>query len=209
MMKSQRMIYVIDDDLGIRESLAALLAAAGYNVHVFAEPNAFLAFVRPEVPSCLILDLKLGETTGLDLQRKLADDSTLPVIFLSGFADIPTTVKAMRCGASEFLSKPIEEERLLPAIEAAFIEAESQWADRRALRDLRRNYERLTPREREILPYIVRGFLNKQTAYELGRSEITIRIHRGQIMRKMEADSLAVLVRMGNRLGILPDYTNR
>jgi FixJ family two-component response regulator len=161
------------------------------------------------VPSCLILDLNLGDTTGLDLQRKLTDDSTLPVIFLTGFADIPTTVKAMRGGASEFLSKPIEEERLLPAIEAALAEAESQWADRQSLRDLRRNYERLTPREREVLPYIVRGFLNKQTAYELGRSEITIRIHRGQIMRKMEADSLAELVRMGNRLGILPDYTNR
>jgi FixJ family two-component response regulator len=208
-MKSKRMVYVIDDDLGIRESLDALLAAAGYNVHVFAEPNAFLMFARPEVPSCLILDLNLGDSTGLDLQRKLTDDSTLPVIFLTGFADIPTTVKAMRGGASEFLSKPIEEERLLPAVEAALAEAESQWADRRALRDLRRNYERLTPREREVLPYIVRGFLNKQTAYELGRSEITIRIHRGQIMRKMEADSLAGLVRMGNRLGILPDYTNR
>jgi FixJ family two-component response regulator len=208
-MKSQRIVYAIDDDLGIRESLDGLLAAAGYKVHVFAEPNEFLAFARPDVPSCLILDLNLGDTTGLDLQRKLTDDSTLPVIFLTGFADIPTTVKAMRGGASEFLSKPIEEERLLPAIEAALAEAESQWADRRSLRELRRNYERLTPREREVLPYIVRGFLNKQTAYELGRSEITIRIHRGQIMRKMEADSLAGLVRMGNRLGILPDYTNR
>ena len=204
-MDSKRMIYVIDDDKCIRESLDALLAAAGYNVQIFAEPRAFMAFARPDVPSCLILDLNLGDTTGLDLQDQLAGEPVLAVIFLTGFGDIRTTVKAMRRGASEFLSKPVEEEQLLPAIEAALAEAELRWAGYLQLRELRRRYKVLTPREREVLPYIVHGFLNKQTAYELGTSEITIRIHRSQIMRKMKADSLAGLVRMAGRLGFLSD----
>ena len=202
MTQAKRIVYVLDDDLRIRESLETLLSAAGFKVMLFTEPESFLAFQRPEEPSCLILDLNLGDTTGLDLQQKLGDDSALPVIFLTGVGDIPTTVKAMRRGASEFLSKPVDEEELIPAIETALKQAEERWADRQYLRQLRRNYESLTPREREVMPYVVRGFLNKQTAYELGTSEITIRIHRGQIMRKMKADSLADLVRMASRLGI-------
>lgn len=200
--ETKRVVYVLDDDSRMRESLDALLSVAGFKVMLFAEPESFLAFQRPEIPSCLILDLNLGKTTGLDLQQKLDDDSGLPVIFLTGFGDIRTTVKAMRGGASEFLSKPVEEEQLIPAIEAALRLEEERWDDRKYLRQLRRNYQSLTPREREVLPYIVRGLLNKQTAYELGISEITIRIHRGQIMRKMKADSLADLVRMAGRLGV-------
>ena len=202
MTETKQIVYVLDDDPRIRESLQALLSASGFKVMLFAEPESFLAFQRPEVPSCLILDLNLGETTGLDLQQKLENDSTLPVIFLTGYGDIPTTVKAMRGGAREFLSKPIVEEELLPAIEAALKLADEQWDHHQYIRQLRRNYESLTLRQREVLPYIIRGLLNKQTAYELGTSEITIRIHRGQIMRKMKADSLADLVRMAGHLGI-------
>ena len=202
MTETKQIVYVLDDVPRIRESLQALLSASGFKVMLFAEPESFLAFQRPEVPSCLILDLNLGETTGLDLQQKLENDSTLPVIFLTGYGDIPTTVKAMRGGAREFLSKPIVEEELLPAIEAALKLADEQWDHHQYIRQLRRNYESLTLRQSEVLPYIIRGLLNKQTAYELGTSEITIRIHRGQIMRKMKADSLADLVRMAGHLGI-------
>ena len=205
MTTNKRMVYLLDDDHRIRESVGALLSAAGYEVGLFAEPTRFMEYERPDIPSCLVLDLNLGETTGLDLQKKLTGESALPIVFVTGFGDIATTVKAMRAGASEFLLKPIEEEELLRAINVAMRQAEAQWAIRQANRQLRANYEHLTPREREVFPYIVSGFLNKQTAYELGTSEITIRIHRGRIMRKMKADSLADLVRMASRIGVLPD----
>jgi FixJ family two-component response regulator len=201
-MNGNTIVYVLDDDSRVRKSLEMLLSSAGYSVKQFASPDAFLAFPKPNLPSCLVLDLNLGETTGLELQQRIPGEAALPVIFLSGFGDISTTVKAMRGGAIEFLSKPIDESLLFPAIDSALRVAEERWNEREAQSSLWRKYETLTRREQQVLPYVVSGFLNKQTAYELGTSEITIRIHRGQIMRKMGADSLAHLVRIAVKLGI-------
>jgi len=194
-MSSDRpVVYVLDDDRRIRESLSALLSSAGH-----AE---YLAFQRPDAPACLILDLDLPGMTGLELQTKLADVGGPPIVFLTGHGDIPSTVKAMKAGATEFLSKPFEPEELLRAIDAA-IHLDGELRLKNAeLSGIRKRYSLLTPREREVLPYVVSGLLNKETAWELGTSEITIRIHRGQIMRKMAAQSLADLVRMAGKLGI-------
>jgi len=204
-MANRSLVYVVDDDVRILERLDALLTSKGYSVTTFERPDEFLSLAKPDVPACLILDL--GDCNGLAVQRQLTGDEAMPLIFLSEAADVPTTVKAMRAGASEFLLKPFDEEQLLSSVGAALKQADEQWADRQLVRQIRRCYLSLTPREREVLPYIVRGFLNKQTAYELGTSEITIRIHRGQIMRKMRASSLAELVWLAGRLGI-PDRTS-
>jgi FixJ family two-component response regulator len=202
MMESTTMVYVVDDDKRAQEALHHLLESHGYNAMSFDQANTFLAFPKPNVPSCLILDIDLGNTSGLDVQQRLIGVSAMPIIFLAGVSDIRTTVKAMRGGASEVLSKPVDGDELIKAVETALVRAEEEWADIQIMRQIRNSYGRLTRREREVLTYIVRGFLNKQTAYELGTSEITIRIHRGQIMRKMNADSLADLVRIAALLGI-------
>ena len=202
-MRSDRpVVYVLDDDRRIRESLSALLSSAGHEVVTFSNAGEYLAFQRPDAPACLILDLDLPGMTGLELQTKLADVGGPPIVFLTGHGDIPSTVKAMKAGATEFLSKPFEPEELLRAIDAA-IHLDGELRLKNAeLSGIRKRYSLLTPREREVLPYVVSGLLNKETAWELGTSEITIRIHRGQIMRKMAAQSLADLVRMAGKLGI-------
>jgi len=198
----QSIVYVVDDDARIRESLTALLSSMGRNIVAFASAAEYLQFSRPDLPACLVLDLDMPEMTGLELQQQLADQEGPPIVFLTGRGDIPSTVKAMKAGAVEFLSKPCDEEELIQAIDAA-IKADGQARLKYAeLSELRKRYASLTPRERDVLPFVVSGLLNKQTAGELGKSEITIRIHRGQIMRKMAADSLADLVRMAARLGI-------
>jgi FixJ family two-component response regulator len=200
-------IYLIDDDSRSLETLDGLLSSRGYRVRAFADPDEFLALPRPSGPACLILDLNLGNPDGLMVQQQLASDGSITIIFLSGIVDIPMAVKAMRGGASEVLLKPVNEEQIVRAVRVALKQAHKQWVDRQLTLRIRKNYSRLTPREGEVLPYIVRGFLNKQTAYELGTSEITIRIHRGQIMKKMQASSLADLVWLAGRLGI-PDRTS-
>lgn len=202
MSADEPIVYVLDDDARVREGLTALLSSLGRRVMSFADASQYLDFKRPDAPGCLVLDLDMPGMTGLELQKELSGTDAPPIVFLTGHGDIPSTVKAMKAGATEFLSKPFDEEDLVRAIDAA-IEVDREARVRNAeLDEIKKRYTRLTPREREVLPYVVSGLLNKQTAGELGTSEITIRIHRGQIMRKMRAESLADLVRLAAKLGI-------
>lgn len=195
-------VFVVDDDDGVREAVASLLESAGHRTCCFASASEFLGTARADVSSCLVLDLELPDLSGLELQRTLATTAAPPIVFISGHGDVPTSVRAMKAGAVEFLSKPFGDEELLRAVHAA-LELDRAARQRRAEHaELQRRYERLTPREREVLPFVVAGFANKQTAQQLGTSEITIGVHRGQIMRKMSARSLAELIRMADRLGV-------
>jgi FixJ family two-component response regulator len=196
------LVFVVDDDYRVREALSSLISSAGLHVAVFGSAAEFLKFERPEVPGCLVLDLQLPGTSGLELQQQLAARDTPPIVFISGHGDIPTSVRAMKAGAVEFLPKPFDDQDLLRAIHAAIELDRLARKKRSELGDLQRHYKLLTPREREVLPFVVAGFANKQTAADLGTSEITIGVHRGQIMRKMAAKSLAELVRMADQLGI-------
>lgn len=206
-------VYVVDDDSRVREALEGLLRSSGWRVKTFASAAEYLAYRQDDdVIGCLLLDVHMPEMNGLELQERLRSESGPPVVFLTGHGDIPSTVKAMKAGASEFLTKPFDEHELLQAIRNALQAADATRAERTELESIKKRYQSLTPRERTVLPFVVAGLLNKQTAGELGTSEITIRIHRGQIMRKMQADSLPELVRMAAKLHIsLPDtpYTKR
>jgi FixJ family two-component response regulator len=195
-------IFVVDDDYRVRESLSSLISSAGFRVSVFSSAAEFLQSEKPDAPGCLILDLQLPGTSGLDLQQQLADGDAPPIIFISGHGDVSSSVRAMKSGATEFLSKPFGDEELLRAIETAISLDRTAREKRSELAELQKHYNLLTPREREVLPFVVAGFANKVTAADLGTSEITIGVHRGQIMRKMNAKSLAELVRMADKLGI-------
>jgi FixJ family two-component response regulator len=187
----------------VREALSSLISSAGFRVAVFKSAAEFLQFEKPDVPGCLILDLKLPGTSGLELQQQLADGDAPPIIFISGHGDVSSSVRAMKHGATEFLSKPFGDEELLRAIDSAISLDRIAREKRSEIAELQRHYNLLTPREREVLPFVVAGFANKITAADLGTSEITIGVHRGQIMRKMSAKSLAELVRMADKLGIV------
>jgi FixJ family two-component response regulator len=195
-------VFVVDDDYRIREALSSLISSAGLRVAVFGSAAEFLESEKPDAPACLVLDLQLPGTSGLELQQQLADGDAPPIVFITGHGDIPSSVRAMKAGAIEFLSKPFGEEELLQAIGAAIALDRIARQKRSELAELQRHYKLLTPREREVLPFVVAGFANKVTAADLGTSEITIGVHRGQIMRKMGAKSLAELVRMADKLGI-------
>ena len=197
------MVFVVDDDQRVREALSNLLSSAGYLVATFASAAAFLAFEKPDHPGCLVLDLNLPGVSGLELQEQLAAAPAPPIVFITGHGDVPSTVRAMKKGAVEFLQKPFTETDLLWAIDAAIALDQTARLKRSELGILRERYALLTPRERDVLPLVVSGLLNKQTAAELGTSEITVRVHRGQIMRKMGARSLPDLVRMADKLGLL------
>jgi FixJ family two-component response regulator len=207
-MKSDSpLVFVVDDDHRVREALSSLISSAGLQVAVFGSAAEFLEFERPEVPGCLVLDLQLPGTSGLELQQQLVAQQLLakdtpPIVFISGHGDIPSSVRAIKAGAIEFLPKPFDDQELLRAIHAAIDQDRTARQKRSELAELQRRYKLLTPREREVLPFVVAGFANKQTGADLGVSEITIGVHRGQIMRKMAAKSLADLVRMADQLGI-------
>jgi FixJ family two-component response regulator len=195
-------VFVVDDDYRVREALSSLIASVGLQVVAFGSATEFLESEKPDSPACLVLDLELPDTNGLELQRELAAGEGPPIVFITGHGDIPSSVRAMKAGAIEFLPKPFSEQQLLQAIDAAIVLDREARQTRSELAELQKHYSLLTPREREVLPFVVAGFANKQTAADLGTSEITIGVHRGQIMRKMAAKSLADLVRMADQLGV-------
>ena len=195
-------VFVVDDDYRVREALCRLISSVGLRVAAFGSASEFLESENPDAPACLILDLELPDVSGLELQQELAERDAPPIVFITGHGDIPSSVRAMKAGAIEFLSKPFGEQELLHAIDAAIVLDREARRKRSEVAELRKHYSLLTPREREVLSFVVAGFANKQTASDLGIAENTIGVHRVQIMRKMGARSLAELVRMADRLGI-------
>jgi FixJ family two-component response regulator len=202
MEPTSEFVYVVDDEASVGEALSTLLRANGKRVQIFTSGQAFLDFVRRDSCACLILDLKMPGLGGLEVQKQISAKTSIPVIFLTGRGDIPSTVRAMKGGAVDFLTKPVDEEELLTAVERALRQDRANREVAMEHAKLVARYESLTPREREVLPLLVNGLLNKQAAFELGIAEYTVQIHRGHIMRKMEADSFATLVKLAGKLKI-------
>ena len=195
-------VYVVDDEESVCRALARLIRSVGLGVETFRSAKAFLEYAAPDKPACLVLDVRLSGPSGLDLQRALTEAGRpIPIIFITGHGDVPTSVRAMKGGAVDFLQKPFNDQELLDCIQRALAKSRGERADRAERAELSRRFETLTPREREVLAQVVTGKLNKQIAGDLGIAEKTIKVHRGRVMEKMQAPSVAVLVRMVEKLG--------
>ncbi|HEX9110987.1 MAG TPA: response regulator [Terriglobales bacterium] len=198
-------VFVVDDDISVRESLELLIEFAGWRPETFASAGEFLEHPRTTMPSCLVLDISLPDLNGLELQKLIASERIdMPIIFITGHGDVPMTVQAMKGGAVEFLTKPFDDEVLVNAIRHAIRRSAAVLDDQAEITALRSNYESLTPRERDVMNLVVSGMLNKQIGMKLGISEITVKAHRGKMMQKMKAESLADLVKTAVRLGLAP-----
>jgi RNA polymerase sigma factor (sigma-70 family) len=198
-------VFLVDDDASVRKALTRLIKSAAYNVQAFASAREFMECwpTIQEGPACLVLDVRMPGLSGLDLQRALSGTNTpLPIIFITGYGDIPMGVNAIKDGAVDFLPKPVKDRVLLEAIERALSRAEQELRERKELQDIQRRLESLTPREREVMTLVVRGLLNKQIAFELGTVEKTVKVHRSRVIEKMEVESLAELVRIAERVGV-------
>jgi FixJ family two-component response regulator len=209
MTTDEHIVFVVDDDARLREALGELLAAHGIDSRAFASAGDYMTAKKPDVPACLILDVELPDINGLDFQRQIVEGNHPPIVFITGHGDIPSSVRAIKEGAVDFLTKPFDEAHLMAAINVA-IERDREVRSRRAERDaLQERYRDLTPREREVLPLVVSGLLNKQAAAQLGISEVTLQIHRRNVMKKMAAASLADLVRIAGQLEIPIAHSRR
>lgn len=208
MAEDRPIVFVVDDDPSMREAVQDLIASVGLQARGFASPREFLETVRPDAPACLVLDVRLPGASGLNFQQELARAGVpIPVIFITGHGDIPMSVRAIKAGAVEFLTKPFRDQELLDAINAGIERNRAQRREATVMDDLRQRFAALTPREREIMALVILGRMNKQIAGDLGVSEVTVKVHRGQIMRKMRAKSLPELVRMGDVLRVAAPVT--
>jgi FixJ family two-component response regulator len=201
--QSPPVVFVVDDDSAVRESIDSLIRSVGLRVESFSSANEFLSYKRSDAPACLVLDVRMPGQSGLDLQRELAaENRTIPIVFITGHGDIPMSVRAMKAGAVEFLTKPFRDQDLVDAIHQAIERDRATLRLQSELAELHRRYHLLSPREREVMGLVVNGLLNKQIAAELGTAQITVKIQRGNVMKKMQTTSVADLVRMAEKLGI-------